>query len=529
MKKPTLLLTALAITLQISCAIAGVPRTWDADVGSPAAFQTSAWQGETIELAARLVRDRVPFAVPAGATAGLWWKTNGMDRYWGPAPATVSTNGVVSASWAPTNDVGAASYRGFLGVSLSGDGSNLTYAANFTLRMLESPGFAPNSLPLPVQSIDFSLVEVANAPWIEEESDPTVPAWARAAQPPLPDLSGYATTGAVAQVAAGKQDRLPYATNAIPYSAIADRPDIPSTNGFIKVELDPTVPDWAKSASAPLPPDYAAVSNAAMNAARASSLTNYYTKAQVNTSLSQKANDNAVVKLSGTQTIEGDKIFKGRVEVWEEEPNMLFATFHPNFIEFSGDGLPRNYLYFPNKTGTLALTSDIPTAWAWSAITDKPTFAAVATSGSYSDLSGRPSLATVATSGSYNDLSNRPAIPSTNGFIKAESDPTVPTWAKAASPPDPPREDIASQNVVKYASGVLTLSIAAGATVSATTNSPAWPDGGAVFARIRPAGAYSVAQGIQLLGYGDWPTNSAEAVFVRSGGDILCSVLREGR
>ena len=205
------LVTALATTLQISCAIAGVPRAWDADVGSPAAFQTSAWQGETVELAAQLVRGRKPFAIPEGATAGLWWKTNGMDRYWGPAPATVSTNGVVSASWVPTNDVGAASYRGFLGVSLSGDGSNRTYAANFTLRMLESPGFAPNSLPLPVRTLDFATVEVSNAPWLTEEADPTVPAWAKADTPPLTEESDpiweaekgwYATTDALSKVKA---------------------------------------------------------------------------------------------------------------------------------------------------------------------------------------------------------------------------------------------------------------------------------------------------------------------------------------
>lgn len=182
------LAAAIAVARMAGCLPAlAVPRYWEADVRSPAAFQTSAWQGETVELAAQLVRGQKPFAIPEGATAGLWWKTNGMDRYWGPAPATVSTNGVVSASWTPTNDVGAASYRGFLGVSLTGDGSNLTYAANFTLRMLESPGFAPNSLPLPVQSIDFSLVEVSNAPWIEEESDPTVPAWAKAPAPPAED------------------------------------------------------------------------------------------------------------------------------------------------------------------------------------------------------------------------------------------------------------------------------------------------------------------------------------------------------
>lgn len=114
-------------------------------------------------------------------------------------------------------------------------------------------------------------------------------------------------------------------------------------------------------ATSPAPGDYANVSNKAMTALQEhQSLANYYTKSQVDTSLSTKANDNAVVKLTGNQTIEGEKIFKGRVEVWEEEPNMLFATFHPNCIEFSGDGLPRNYLYFPNKTGTLAMASDIP-------------------------------------------------------------------------------------------------------------------------------------------------------------------------
>lgn len=47
-------------------------------------------------------------------------------------------------------------------------------------------------------------------------------------------------------------------------------------------------------------------------------------------------------------------------------------------------------------------------------ILNKPTLAAVATSGLYSDLTGTPSLAAVATSGSYNDLLNKPTIPTVN-------------------------------------------------------------------------------------------------------------------
>lgn len=58
------------------------------------------------------------------------------------------------------------------------------------------------------------------------------------------------------------------------------------------------------------------------------------------------------------------------------------------------------------------------------------------------DKADSSSLATVATSGSYNDLSNQPAIPTktsdlTNdsGFITTETDPTVPSWAKASTKP----------------------------------------------------------------------------------------------
>ena len=61
--------------------------------------------------------------------------------------------------------------------------------------------------------------------------------------------------------------------------------------------------------------------------------------------------------------------------------------------------------------GNGVLSSTGLTSVDWSDITNKPTFATVATSGLYSDLTGTPSLATVATSGSYNDLTDKPTIP----------------------------------------------------------------------------------------------------------------------
>lgn len=100
---------------------------------------------------------------------------------------------------------------------------------------------------------------------------------------------------------------------------------------------------------------------------------------------------------------------------------------------------------FKNKTGDVAITSEIPTAtsdltndsgyitssalsgyatetWvtnqgystfsgSYNDLTNKPNLATVATTGLYSDLSGTPSLATVATTGDYGDLLNTPTIP----------------------------------------------------------------------------------------------------------------------
>ena len=70
------------------------------------------------------------------------------------------------------------------------------------------------------------------------------------------------------------------------------------------------------------------------------------------------------------------------------------------------------------------------TSVAWGDITNKPTFATVATSGSYNDLTSKPdlsvyalssSLATVATTGAYSDLTGTPTIPTTTGELTNDS------------------------------------------------------------------------------------------------------------
>jgi hypothetical protein len=62
-------------------------------------------------------------------------------------------------------------------------------------------------------------------------------------------------------------------------------------------------------------------------------------------------------------------------------------------------------------------------AVSWSAVTDKPTYAPVATTGAYGDLTGAPVLAPVATTGSYLDLTDVPVIePGDPGLASVSAD-----------------------------------------------------------------------------------------------------------
>lgn len=69
---------------------------------------------------------------------------------------------------------------------------------------------------------------------------------------------------------------------------------------------------------------------------------------------------------------------------------------------------------------------------AWSDVTSKPSFAAVATSGAYADLSGKPALADVATSGLYSDLSGTPTLPTAGNTAATTVSSTAAAGVQAA-------------------------------------------------------------------------------------------------
>ena len=144
--KNTLLLSAL---IALSTAFA-MPLKWTCNFPDPQAEVFSVYQGETVtfEPTFRVNGKTVDLDIE-----GVYIQTNGMDKSWWHLP---------NNTFAPTNDVGALSYRFF--IQAAGEGGK-NYRANGTLRMLPSPGFEPNTLALPIHTLDFSQVEVKNAPW----------------------------------------------------------------------------------------------------------------------------------------------------------------------------------------------------------------------------------------------------------------------------------------------------------------------------------------------------------------------------
>lgn len=150
-------------------------------------------------------------------------------------------------------------------------------------------------------------------------------------------------------------------------------------------------------------------------------------------------------------------------------------------------------LTYDNSNGTFTftppnlsafLTSETPSDWnattGVAAILNKPTLAAVATSGSYSDLSGKPTLAAVATSGSYTDLTNTPTIPAaqvpsdwtaTTGVTRILNKPTLATVATSGEYADlANRPSLASVAISASYNDLVDLPVIPAAQVSSDWN-----------------------------------------------------------
>ena len=189
-----------AIALLASFTALAAPFKWTCDWPEAKSQTFSLYQGETATFEPTF---RVNGHTVTNATIeAVWYQTNGMDQAWWKLDGN---------TFAPSNDVGAASYRFFVEAKASGD---TIYRANGALRMLPSPGFTPNVISFPARALDFSVIDYTNAPWllvdatnnfVTAESDPTVPEWAKAAQKPTYTASevGAATAADVYRLIAG--------------------------------------------------------------------------------------------------------------------------------------------------------------------------------------------------------------------------------------------------------------------------------------------------------------------------------------
>ena len=310
-----------AIALLASFTTLAAPLQWTCDWPEAKSQTFSLYQGETATFEPTF---RVNGRTVTNATIeAVWYQTNGMGNAWWKLDG---------ATFAPSNDVGAASYRFFVEASVPGSPfpvPQTIYRANGALRMLPSPGFTPNAIEPPIVTLDFANIEVAHAPYYDkaeteakivelapapgnytivsnaamsakaavegilDDNEPTIVPYAANAENAsyasfassagtadqadnannldgrdgstiLAQLAAAAQTNAQQEVAiAGKQDKLPYPTNAIPYAALSGKPTIPTVPtevsafnndaGYLTsfTESDPTISSWAKAETKP--------------------------------------------------------------------------------------------------------------------------------------------------------------------------------------------------------------------------------------------------------------------------------------
>ena len=148
-------LYTLNFTLAFAIANASaLPLPWRADWPDAKPVETLVHRGTDVELQPTWFINKAA-ADTNGWTFTTFCQTNAVGPWFGPLPG---------AAFSHTNDVGAAFYNVMVRAQTPGGAVN--YTAFARLRMLDSPGFTPGELPLPVPFIDFSKVVALNAPWL---------------------------------------------------------------------------------------------------------------------------------------------------------------------------------------------------------------------------------------------------------------------------------------------------------------------------------------------------------------------------
>ena len=200
-----------AIALLASFTTLAAPLQWTCDWPEAKSQTFSLYQGETATFEPTF---RVNGRTVTNATIeAVWYQTNGMGNAWWKLDG---------ATFAPSNDVGAAAYRFFVEAKTSDD---ILYRANGALRMLPSPGFTPNAIEPPIVSLDFSTIEVANAPYYDKaETEAKIVELAPAPgdYANVSNAAVYAAATNALQDTAIESNRVNIASNRVALSTLSD-------------------------------------------------------------------------------------------------------------------------------------------------------------------------------------------------------------------------------------------------------------------------------------------------------------------
>lgn len=191
---------------------AAVPVAWTNSPGMPPYPIKPVPHGVPVDFRVTLRGYSSPPAAP-GADVRLWFQTNGMGSAWWSAPATLEGD-VITATFGAEQDTGADRVALFFGAP-----SNVFASA--ILRLTHSPGFAPNVRPPPVARLDFSALEVLNAPYYTQaETDARIDETTN-----LVHAAAAAATNHTAESISASNPAFSAAVRAVPVSG-ADASDI---------------------------------------------------------------------------------------------------------------------------------------------------------------------------------------------------------------------------------------------------------------------------------------------------------------
>ena len=304
--------------------------------------------------------------------------------------------------------------------------------------------------------------------FLTEETDPTVPEWAKAEEKPQYDYSEIQNTPEIPerQVLSISNDTIflsdggfvklppPAVGFSGDYNDLTNRPEIPAVPtqvsafendaNYVVTETDPTVSDWAKAETKPTY-DYSEIQNTpniptipTVVSAFENDANYVVNEADPTVSEWAKSENKPEYDYSEIQNTPNIPTVPTAVSSFDNDANYLTSETDPSvpawakaenkpeydYFEIQNTPsiptIPTSVSSFENDANYLTSETD-PSVHAWAKAENKPVY-------DYSEIANTPEIPTIPTAVS--------AFDNDANYLTSETDPTVPAWAKAESKPE---------------------------------------------------------------------------------------------